>query len=102
MSVAMTYIHRPKVAMSIVFCFRGRCIDVKAGIGKTSTAMSVMILTGADARYSLMRGIHLPSDAKASLTGMHWKTLKNVKTKPAILITANVIHDAIRINVWVL
>jgi hypothetical protein len=37
---------------------------VKTGIGKMRTAKSVMTLTGTDARYSVIRGIHFPTGAK--------------------------------------
>jgi hypothetical protein len=73
---------------------------VKTGIGKTSTAKSVMTLTGTDAKYSVIRGIHFPMGAKTWETGIHWKMLKNVKTRPAMLTIANVIHDATRNNLW--
>ena len=58
--------------------------------------MSVMTLTGTDAKYNVIRGIHVPTGAKTSETGIHWKTLKNVRTRPAMLTTARVTHDATR------
>ena len=70
-SVATTYIPRPKVAMRMIFCFRGNCIAVKTGNGKMRIAISVMTLTGTDAKYSVMRGIHVPIGAKTWDTGMH-------------------------------
>jgi hypothetical protein len=37
---------------------------VKTGIGSIRTAKSVMILTGTDAKYSVIRGMHFPTGAK--------------------------------------
>jgi hypothetical protein len=101
-SVAITYIPRPKVAIRIIFCFLGNCIAVKTGIGKIRMAMSVITFTGAEAKYNVIRGIHVPMGAKTWETGTHWKTLKNVKTRPAMLTTARVTHDATRSSLWAL
>ena len=67
----MTYVPKPKVAIRIIFCFRGSCIDVRTGIGKIRIAMSVMTLTGTDARYSVIKGIQVPTGSKTRETGMH-------------------------------
>lgn len=64
--------------------------------------MSVITFTGTDAKYNVIRGIHVPTGAKTWDTGRHWKTLKNVKTRPAMLTTASVTHDATRSNLWAL
>jgi hypothetical protein len=82
------------VITRIIFCFRGRRMRVRIGLGKTKMARSVMILTGEEDRYSVKISVQCASTgseaANAAPTGRHWKILTKVNASPATLTTSKV------------
>ena len=67
---------------------------VRIGIGRNSIAKSVIILTGAEDRYSVTMSVHLAvgciGSSKAAPTGRHWMMFRMVKARPATLTTVSV------------
>jgi hypothetical protein len=81
-----TKIPNPNVMTRIIFCFFGRRMLVRIGIGRKKIARSVMMLRGADDRYMVtifvQDAVAGTGVAHAACTGWHWTMLRIVRASP--------------------
>jgi hypothetical protein len=84
-----------KVTTRMNFCRKSIRSVVSTGKGSNKIARSVMMLIGAEARYSATMSMHVPSmSVNAAEMGLHWKMLRKVRMMPARLTTIIVISEA--------
>lgn len=77
----------------MIFCFFGKRMLVKMGIGRNSRDKSVMMFNGADERYTVTMLVHVAESGtgvvQAALTGRHCRMLRRVKASPPTLTTTS-------------
>lgn len=78
-STAVTKMPKPKVTYKMIFCFCGRLMPLRTGIGSRRIKRSVMILTGAEDKYKVVISVQREYGGFGSLnkddTGRHWNML---------------------------